>query len=96
MTVNQCNGCGGTYHPVQADGAAYYHVCPPMPGPPHEPAQNMAGHRDENPVQVEVPKPSEILAGVHTVERWADDTIHYFVTMIRHEGAGAKPVEPKG
>ena len=25
----KCIACGGTYHPVQADGVRYFHVCPP-------------------------------------------------------------------
>lgn len=27
-TFVQCNACGGIFRPVQADGCAYYHVCP--------------------------------------------------------------------
>lgn len=26
----QCNSCGGTYQPVQADGMQYFHRCPPL------------------------------------------------------------------
>lgn len=26
----QCNSCGGTYQPVQADGMLYFHRCPPL------------------------------------------------------------------
>ena len=29
----QCNTCGGTYEPVQADGMRYFHVCPPLSAP---------------------------------------------------------------
>lgn len=25
----KCNSCGATYFPVQADGTAYFHACPP-------------------------------------------------------------------
>lgn len=27
----QCNGCGGEYDTVQADGLPYFHVCPGIP-----------------------------------------------------------------
>lgn len=26
----QCQSCGGTYEPIQADGMEYYHRCPPL------------------------------------------------------------------
>jgi hypothetical protein len=27
--MRKCNSCGGTYSPVQLDGMAFYHACPP-------------------------------------------------------------------
>jgi len=29
----KCNACGGTYQALQADGAQYFHVCPPLSAP---------------------------------------------------------------
>jgi len=29
----KCNACGGIYEPVQADGVAYFHACPPLSAP---------------------------------------------------------------
>jgi hypothetical protein len=28
--MRKCNACGGVYAPIQADGTAYYHACPPL------------------------------------------------------------------
>lgn len=37
MQFVTCNSCGGTYPPVQADGLRYYHQCPPVQNPAHQP-----------------------------------------------------------
>jgi hypothetical protein len=30
MTYKRCKACGGIYSPIQPDGSAYFHACPPI------------------------------------------------------------------
>lgn len=95
VTKVRCKACGGVYAPVQADGSAYFHVCPPLRDPETGAERLRDGHRDETLVTVEVPKPNVFVQGLHSIRRLADDTVHFFETRILHEGKGNKPVKPK-
>lgn len=95
LTKVRCKACGGVYTPVQADGSAYFHVCPPLRDPETGVETLRDGHRDETLATVEVAKPNVLVQGLHSIRRLADDTVHYFETRILHEGAGVEPVKPK-
>jgi hypothetical protein len=50
--IYQCLSCGGVYRPFQADGTAYFHVCPPGTTNP----------RNENIVQTTAGGPVSIIS----------------------------------
>lgn len=96
MTKQQCLACRGIYSPVQADGSSYNHVCASVLNKKTGEYEECEGHRDENLVLVEIPKPAEFLPAVHSARRTPDDVIHYYERRMKSEGLGVKVLRGEG